>query len=352
MTQTQPTPASSTDWKTDIDATTTLIDLDEIRVRLLGKSGSITGLLKELGALPPEERKERGAQINVLKDQVTRALEGRKEALAEADMLRRLAEESVDITLSSRPEEVGTLHPITRTIQEIVAYFSSYGFEVVEGADIEDDEHNFTALNIPEHHPARQSHDTFYFQPSDGVMKLLRTHTSPAQIRTMKTRKPPIRIVVPGRVYRCDYDATHTPMFHQIEVMVIDKGIHFGHLKSCVMDFCKTFFEVPELKARFRPSFFPFTEPSAEMDIGCDRSGGTLKIGAGEDWLEVFGCGMVHPNVLRNCNIDPDEYQGFAIGFGVDRFAMLKYGIPDIRAMFESDSRWLSHYGFSPHTGG
>lgn len=340
------------DWQSEINAVNTLIDLDEIRVRLLGKSGSITGLLKELGSLPPEERKERGAQINQLKDQVALAIETRKDALTEADMLRRLAEQSVDISLSARSETSGTLHPITRTIQEIVTYFRSYGFEVAEGPDIEDDEHNFTALNIPEHHPARQSHDTFYFQPSEGVMKLLRTHTSPVQIRTMKAQKPPIRIVVPGRVYRCDYDATHAPMFHQIEALVIDKGIHFGHLKSCVMDFCKTFFEISDLKTRFRPSFFPFTEPSAEMDIGWDRSGGAMKIGSGNDWLEVLGCGMVHPTVLRNCGIDPDEYQGFALGFGVDRFAMLKYGIPDIRAMFESDSRWLSHYGFSPHTGG
>jgi phenylalanyl-tRNA synthetase alpha chain len=340
--------SQSQDWQAQITSSKTLGELDDIRIRLLGKSGEITHLLKGLGGLPADQRKERGAQINHLRDTIAQALEGRKEVLKDEALRARLSQESVDVTLSSRPEEQGTLHPITRTIQEILAYFQGYGFEVAEGPDIEDEEHNFTALNIPEHHPARQSHDTFYFHPSEAGVRLLRTHTSPVQIRTLKKRKPPLRIVVPGRVYRCDYDATHAPMFHQIEVMVIDKGIHFGHLKSCVIEFCKSFFEVEDLKVRFRPSFFPFTEPSAEMDIGCDRTGGTLKIGTGEDWLEVFGCGMVHPNVLRNCDIDPDAYQGFAIGMGVDRFAMLKYGIPDIRPMFESDARWLSHYGFSP----
>lgn len=343
-------PEVNTDWQSDIESAKTLMELDDLRVKLLGKTGQITGLLKELGTLPPEERKERGAQINVLKDQVSQALEARRTFLQEEALNSRLASESVDVTLSPRPEQSGSIHPVTRTIQEIVSYFQSYGFEVAEGPNIEDDEHNFTALNIPDHHPARQSHDTFYFNPSEGATRLLRTHTSPVQIRTMKNRKPPLRIVAPGRVYRCDYDATHTPMFHQIEVLVIDKGIHFGHLKSCVMDFCKSFFEVDDLKVRFRPSFFPFTEPSAEMDIGYEKSGGSLKIGTGDSWLEVFGCGMVHPNVLKNCNIDPEEYQGFAIGFGVDRFAMLKYGIPDLRSLFETDVRWLDHYGFSPHT--
>lgn len=353
MTQQQAVKSTGvqSDWEKQIHSAQTLSELDEIRVQLLGKTGSITSLLKELGTLAPEERKARGAEINRLKESAAESLEARRKILQEAELNQRLASESIDVTLSPRPEMIGNIHPITRSIQEIVSYFQSYGFEVAEGPDIEDDEHNFTALNIPDHHPARQSHDTFYFHPTDeGITKLLRTHTSPVQIRTMKRNQPPLRIVVPGRVYRCDYDATHTPMFHQVEALVIDKGIHFGHLKSCVMDFCKTFFEVPELKVRFRPSFFPFTEPSAEMDIGYEKSGGALKLGTGDKWLEVFGCGMVHPNVLRNCGIDPDEYQGFAIGFGVDRFAMLKYGIPDLRSMFESDVRWLNHYGFSPHT--
>lgn len=347
-----------TQWSQEILGAQSLGQLDEIRIRLLGKSGTVTSLLKELGKLEPDLRKERGAQINHLKQELTQLIDSQFVALQEQELQNRLARETLDVTLSPRPESIGAIHPITRTIQEFIAYFSALGFDVAYGPDIEDEEHNFTALNIPEHHPARQSHDTFYFGDPEGTLaasengrRLLRTHTSPVQIRTMKTQKPPIRLLVPGRVYRCDHDATHSPMFHQVEGLVIDKAIHFGHLKSCVADFCKYFFEVNELKTRFRPSFFPFTEPSAELDIGCDRQKDSLKIGVGNDWLEVGGCGMVHPQVLINCGLDPDEYQGFAFGFGVERFAMLKYGIPDIRSMYESDIRWLRHFGFSPFSG-
>lgn len=336
-------------WEKEIQSCLSLKEWDDLRVKLLGKSGEITRMLKELGAMDPDERRVRGAQINQLKEVVTQHLEQRKIDLATAALNERLATEAVDVTLSARPENKGTIHPIAQTIAEITAYFSRFGFDVVEGPDIEDEEHNFNALNIPHHHPARQSHDTFYFEPDpDGMLKLLRTHTSPVQIRTMKSQHPPIRIIAPGRTYRCDYDATHTPMFHQIEGLVIDKNIHMGHLKGCIIDFCRHFFESDNLPVRLRPSFFPFTEPSAEVDIGCSRKDGGLKIGAGEDWLEILGCGMVHPKVLANCGIDPDIYQGFAFGMGVERLAMLKYGIADIRPFYESDIRWLKHYGFSP----
>ncbi|MBW8308461.1 MAG: phenylalanine--tRNA ligase subunit alpha [Candidatus Paracaedibacteraceae bacterium] len=339
-------------WHREVQASQSLRDLEELRIRLLGKSGEITSLLKTLGSLAPEERKEKGAEINHLKLVITDAIEHRKAQLEEAELADRLLKEKVDVTLSIRPESIGSIHPISQVMNEIIAYFSNFGFEIASGPEIDDEDHNFSALNMPDHHPARQSHDTFYLMPDEsGIRKLLRTHTSTVQIRTMRQQQPPLRILAPGRVYRNDYDATHTPMFHQIEGLVIDKGINFGHLKGTVIDFCKHFFEKENLKFRFRPSFFPFTEPSAEMDIGCDRSGGGIKFGQGNDWLEIFGCGMVHPNVLKNCGIDPEEYQGFAFGFGVDRFAMLKYGIPDLRSMFESDGRWLSYYGFSPFGG-
>ena len=339
-------------WQTEIQASQSLRDLEELRVRLLGKSGEITSLLKTLGSLAPEERKEKGAEINHLKLVITDTIERRKAQLEEADLAERLLKEKVDVTLSIRPESIGSIHPISQVMKEIIAYFSNFGFDIASGPEIDDEDHNFSALNMPDHHPARQSHDTFYLMPDEsGIRKLLRTHTSTVQIRTMRQQQPPLRILAPGRVYRNDYDATHTPMFHQMEGLVVDKGINFGHLKGTVVDFCKHFFENENLKFRFRPSFFPFTEPSAEMDIGCDRSGGGIKFGQGDDWLEIFGCGMVHPDVLKNCGIDPEEYQGFAFGFGVDRFAMLKYGIPDLRSMFESDGRWLSHYGFSPFGG-
>ena len=246
------------------------------------------------------------------------------------------------------PRRKGSVHPTMQAMDEMIAIFAEMGFSVAEGPDIEDDFHNFTALNFPPKHPAREMHDTFFLPPDEsGERKLLRTHTSPVQIRALETQKPPLRIIVPGRTYRMDSDATHSPMFHQMEGLVIDKAIHMGHLKWTLETFIARFFEVEGVTARFRPHHFPFTEPSAEMDIGCDRSGGELKIGQGSDWLEVLGCGMVHPNVLRASGVCPDEYQGFAFGLGVDRFAMLKYGVPDLRDMFASDTRWLSHYGFS-----
>jgi phenylalanyl-tRNA synthetase alpha chain len=323
--------------------------LEAARVATLGKKGTISGLMASLGKMSPEERKAAGATLNAVKDQVAEAIASAKSGLEAKALEEKLARERVDVTLPVRPETQGRIHPIAQVMDEMIAIFAQMGFEVAEGPDIEDDFHNFTALNIPAEHPARQMHDTFYFgEKADGSRHLLRTHTSPVQIRTMVANKPPIRIIAPGRTYRCDSDMTHTPMFHQIEGLVIDKTTHMGHLKGCLMEFVTTFFEVDEVPVRFRPSFFPFTEPSAEVDIGCSREGGELKIGKGSGWLEIGGSGMVHPNVLRACGLDPDEYQGFAFGMGVERMAMLKYGIPDLRTFFDSDLRWLKHYGFVP----
>jgi len=334
---------------TAVGAAMTLESLEQIRVSALGKKGQITGLMKNLGGMDPEARKTAGQSLNVVKTEIAGAIEARKETLADADLNQRLMAEKVDVTLPVRPEASGTIHPISQTIDEIVSIFGEMGFNVAEGPNIEEDWFNFTALNIPQDHPARQEHDTFYFPADDENERMvLRTHTSPVQIRTMLNEKPPIRIIVPGRTYRCDYDATHSPMFHQIEGLIIDKKTHMGHLKGCLIEFCSAFFGVEELPARFRPSYFPFTEPSAEMDIGCTRVGGEFKIGHGDDWLEILGSGMVNPKVLENCNIDPDIYQGFAFGLGVERMAMLKYGIPDLRTFYESDLRWLKHYGFNP----
>ena len=327
----------------------TLPDLDEVRVSALGKKGRLTGLIKELGALDAEARRQRGQALNVVKDEVVAAIEARKSAMEDAALNARLAQEFADVTLSSRPDAGGMIHPISQTMDEVIAIFAQMGFVVAEGPEIEDDFHNFTALNIPPEHPARQMHDTFYLpQQADGSRFVLRTHTSPVQIRTMQTQTPPIRIVAPGRAYRCDSDMTHTPMFHQIEGLMIDKATHFGHLKGCLIEFIETYFELSDVPVRFRPSFFPFTEPSAEVDIGCSRKGGELTIGAGDGWLEILGCGMVHPNVLTACGLDPNEYQGFAFGMGIERIAMLKYGIPDLRTFFDADLRWLKHYGFVP----
>jgi phenylalanyl-tRNA synthetase alpha chain len=325
--------------------------LEAVRVAALGRSGSISSLLKTLGTLPPEERKERGAAINGLKDRVTAALAARKDALKEQTLDQRLNTETVDVTLPVRepPAECGRVHPISQVVDELTAIFADMGFAIAEGPDIETDDLNFTKLNFAEGHPAREMHDTFYFNPKpDGSRLLLRTHTSPVQIRTMLAQKPPIRVIIPGRTYRSDSDQTHTPMFHQVEGLVIDKGSHLGHLKWILEEFCKAFFEVDQVKMRFRPSFFPFTEPSLEVDIQCRRDKGEIRFGEGEDWMEILGCGMVHPNVLRNCGLDPDVYQGFAWGMGIDRIAMLKYGMPDLRAFFEADVRWLAHYGFRP----
>ena len=332
-----------------VHAAKDLAVLDELRVAALGKKGSVSQQMQGLGKLPPEERKEAGQALNALKTVVAEAIEAKKAGLEEAVLDARLAEEAIDVSLPIRPEMAGRLHPITQTIDEAIAILGEMGFSVAEGPEIEDDFHNFTALNIPPEHPARQMHDTFYFpEKDDGSRNVLRTHTSPVQIRTMVSGEPPFRIIAPGRTYRCDSDMTHTPMFHQIEGLVIDESTHFGHLKGCLLNFLSAFFEVDDLPLRFRPSFFPFTEPSAEVDIGCAREGGELKIGAGRDWMEILGCGMVHPNVLKACDIDPDKYQGFAFGLGVERMAMLKYGIPDLRTFFDAELRWLKHYGFVP----
>jgi phenylalanyl-tRNA synthetase alpha chain len=322
--------------------------LDEVRVSALGKKGRITELMKTLGALPPEVRAARGAALNLLKGEIATAIEARQKELAQAGLQTRLEKERIDVTLAPRPQPDGRIHPISQTIDEIVTIFGAMGFSVAKGPDIESDHMNFTMLNMPPNHPAREMQSTFFLPPTDGHQIVLRTQTSPVQIRTMMKTKPPIRIIAPGRTYRCDYDMTHTPMFHQVEGLVIDEASHMGHLKGCLMDFLRAFFGIKDLPVRFRPSYFPFTEPSAEVDIGCSRKGGELKLGAGGDWLEILGCGMVHPNVLKNCGIDPEKYQGFAFGMGIERIAMLKYGIPDLRTFFEADLRWLKHYGFLP----
>jgi len=335
----------------DIAAASDEAALEAVRVAALGKSGSVSALLKTLGTMTPDERKIQGPLINGLKDAVNAALLERRDTLKNAALDQRLNSESVDVTLPLRenPVEAGRIHPISQVIDELTTIFADMGFAVAEGPDIETDDYNFTKLNFPEGHPAREMHDTFYFNPKpDGSRLLLRTHTSPVQVRTMLSQKPPIRVICPGRTYRSDSDQTHTPMFHQVEGLVIDKGSHLGHLKWILAEFCKAFFEVDQVKMRFRPSFFPFTEPSLEVDIQCKRDKGEIRFGEGDDWLEILGCGMVHPNVLRNCGLDPDEYQGFAWGMGIDRIAMLKYGMPDLRPFFEADMRWLSHYGFRP----
>ncbi len=328
----------------DLDA------LERVRVSALGKKGRITAQMKQLGGMDPEARKAAGQQLNAIKDAIQEAIDARKAVLAEAEMQARLERETIDVSLPARPREIGHIHPISRTVEEMIAIFGEMNFEVAEGPHIEDDFHNFSALNIPPEHPARQEHDTFYLEARahDGERKVLRTHTSPVQIRSMRTHAPPLRVIVPGRTFRSDDDATHSPMFHQIEGLVVDKHITFAHLKGTLIAFCRAFFGVDDLPVRFRPSYFPFTEPSAEVDIGCSKEGGQLKIGGGEDWLEILGCGMVHPKVLENCGIDPNEWQGYAFGMGIERVAMLKYGIPDLRTFFESDLRWLKHYGFLP----
>ena len=323
--------------------------LEQVRIKYLGRQGAVTGLMRGLGALPAEQRRDAGARLNALKDAIGDAIAARAAELGRAALSNRLAAERADATLPVTPAPMGRIHPISQTIDEIVAIFGEMGFAVAEGPHIEEDFYNFTALNIPPEHPARQEHDTFYLpERPDGSRLVLRTHTSPVQIRTMQKQQPPIRIIVPGRTFRADHDATHSPMFHQVEGLVIDRSTHMGHLKGCLIEFCRAFFDADDLPVRFRPSYFPFTEPSAEVDIGCSRAGGELKIGAGGDWLEILGSGMVHPQVLRNCGIDPDEYQGFAFGMGIERVAMLKYGIPDLRTMYDSDLRWLRHYGFLP----
>jgi phenylalanyl-tRNA synthetase alpha chain len=336
--------------------------LEAVRVTALGKKGSVSALLATLGTMPPEERKTAGPAINGLKNEIAGAIEAKSKELGAKALEARLQSERVDVTLpvTPAPTSQGRIHPISQVWDEITAIFSDMGFKIAEGPDIETDWYNFTALNFPEGHPAREMHDTFFLQPGpDGTRKVLRTHTSPVQIRVMRQSNekpaaayltppmdPPIRVVMPGRTYRHDSDQTHTPMFHQVEGLVIDKSSHIGQLRWVLEEFLKAFFEIPNVTLRFRPSFFPFTEPSMEVDVQCDRSGPEVKIGEGKDWLEILGCGMVHPNVLRNCGLDPDVYQGFAWGMGIDRLAMLKYGMNDLRAFFDADKRWLDHYGF------
>ncbi len=331
-----------------IAASENLDTLEEIRVSSLGKKGSVSGLMKGLGGMTPEERKEMGPILNALKTDIANEIADRKATLEEVALNARLLEEKLDVTLPPRDRQQGSIHPISQVMDEIAEIFASLGFDVAEGPDLETDFYNFTALNIPEEHPARQMHDTFYLKPdANGDRKVLRTHTSPVQIRTMVNKEPPIRIIAPGRTYRSDSDATHTPMFHQVEGLVIDKDTHLGHLKGTLEAFLKAFFEVDAVTLRLRPSYFPFTEPSMEVDVQCSFEGGTVKIGDGNDWLEVLGSGMVHRKVLEACDLDPSVYQGFAFGCGIDRLAMLKYGMNDLRAFFDSDLRWLRHYGFS-----
>jgi phenylalanyl-tRNA synthetase alpha chain len=329
-----------------IEAAADEATLEAVRLGALGKKGSISALLATLGKMSPEERKTQGAKINALKDKALDAIAARRATLEEKALTARLAAEQLDVTLPALASglERGRIHPVSQVTDELTAIFADLGFAVAEGPDIESDDYNFTKLNFPEGHPAREMHDTFFFPPGpDGKRKLLRTHTSPVQVRTMISQQPPIRVIIPGRVYRCDFDQTHTPMFHQIEGLVIDESTHLGHLKWTLEEFLRAFFEVKSVNMRLRPSFFPFTEPSAEVDIQCRRQGGEVRFGEGEDWMEILGCGMVHPNVIKNCGLDPDRYQGYAFGLGIDRLAMLKYGMPDLRSFFEADVRWLEH---------
>jgi phenylalanyl-tRNA synthetase alpha chain len=321
--------------------------LEELRVTALGKKGKISDLMKNLGGMSPDEKKIYGPLLNSLKDDITTAIDAKKHILQDIALEERLKTEYLDITLPCYPEPKGGIHPVSKVTAEVIDIFADLGFCLAEGPEIETEDYNFTKLNIPENHPARQMHDTFYFpMQADGTRPLLRTHTSPVQVRTMLNEKPPIRIIAPGKTYRCDSDMTHTPMFHQVEGLVIEENINLGHLRYTLEYFCQKFFEVDSVELRFRPSFFPFTEPSMEVDVKCDRSKDVLKIGTGNDWLEILGSGMVHPNVLENCGLDSKIYQGFAFGMGIDRLAMLKYGMPDLRAFFDADNRWLSHYNF------
>ncbi len=337
----------------DIETAETLEELDTVRVKVTGKNGLLTAEMKKLGGLSPEDRKLVGQGLNAFRDEFNALLQVKKSFLEDEALAVQLKTERVDMTLPVSPNKPGRLHPITQVMEDITNIFAQMGFSVEEGPDLETDHYNFSALNIPETHPARQMHDTFYVKPIDESSEplLLRTHTSPVQIRTMESQKPPIRIIAPGKTYRCDSDQTHTPMFHQIEGLYIDKieNVHMGHLKSCIQTFCRAFFNSSDLPIRFRPSFFPFTEPSAEVDIGCQHTKDGIAIGAGSDWLEVMGCGMVHPNVLKSCGVDTDKYQGFAFGMGVERLAMLKYNIPDLRTFFEGSRPWIQHYGFAPY---
>ncbi len=333
-----------------IAAATDEAALEELRIQAVGKKGEVSLQMRELGKMTPEERQLAGPRLNALKDEINSALAAKKQALGDAALDERLQTEWLDVTLPGRPRRTGTIHPISQVTEEVTAIFADLGFSVAEGPQVESDWYNFDALNIPGHHPARAEMDTFYMHRAAGDERpphVLRTHTSPVQIRSMQAQGAPIRVIAPGRVYRADYDQTHTPMFHQVEGLAIDTDISMANLKWCLEEFVKAFFEVDDVELRFRASHFPFTEPSAEVDIRCSWEGGTLKIGEGDDWLEILGSGMVHPKVLEAGNIDPAKWQGFAFGMGIDRIAMLKYGIPDLRAFFDSDLRWLRHYGFA-----
>ena len=333
---------------TAIAAASGLDALEACRVEALGKQGTITALLKTLGKMSPDERLEQGPRIQGVREAVTTAIAARKAALDRAELDARLARETIDMTLPADAAPQGSVHPVSQVLDEMAEIFADLGFAVATGPEIEDQWHNFTALNMPESHPARAMHDTFYLRASEGEeAKVLRTHTSPVQIRTMMGQEPPIRIIAPGRVYRSDWDATHTPMFHQIEGLVIDKGITLGHLKWTLETFLKAFFERDDIVLRLRPSYFPFTEPSAEVDVGWTMEKGRRVLGGSEGWMELLGSGMVHPKVIAACGLDPNEWQGFAFGVGVDRLAMLKYGMDDLRPFFEGDARWIKHYGFS-----
>lgn len=324
--------------------------LEDVRLAAIGKKGEVALKMRELGKMTPEERQIAGPALNALKDEITSALSARKSALGDAALEERLRGEWLDVTLPGRPRAHGTIHPVSQVTEEISAIFADMGFAVAEGPQIESDWYNFDALNIPAEHPTRTEMDTFYMHRAPGDNRpphVLRTHTSPVQIRTMEKQGVPIRVIAPGRVYRADYDQTHTPMFHQVEGLAIDKDISMANLKWTLEEFCRAFFEVDQVELRFRASHFPFTEPSAEVDLRCSWEGGQLKVGEGDDWMEILGSGMVHPKVLQAAGVDPDQWQGFAFGMGIDRLAMLKYGIPDLRAFFDSDLRWLRHYGFA-----
>ena len=324
--------------------------IEAVRVAALGKKGEVALMMRDLGRMSPDDRRTAGPALNALKDELTAALAARRAALADAALEDRLRAEWLDVTLAPRPQRRGSLHPVPRVIEEVAAIFADMGFSVAEGPEIEGPDLNFDALNIPDHHPARAEMDTFYMSLPDGANRpphVLRTHTSPVQIRAMRAMGAPLRVIAPGRVYRSDYDQTHTPMFHQVEGLAVDRDISMAQLKWTLQEFCKAFFEVEGVELRFRASHFPFTEPSAEVDIRCSWAGGQLRLGEGDDWMEILGSGMVHPKVLEAGGIDPTRFQGFAFGMGIDRIAMLKYGIPDLRAFFEGDLRWLRHYGFS-----
>ena len=337
-----------TEIKKASDKFTNIESINEFRIKFLGKKGIISLEMKELASLSGDERKQHAEKLNKIKDTVLEIIASKTEELNSEELEKKLNSETLDITLSTS-KSYGTIHPISQVIEEVITIFGDLDFFVAEGPEVETDYNNFTALNTSEHHPARQMHDTFYVETeTDGMPNVLRTHTSPVQIRSMLKQKPPIRLIAPGKTFRCDNDQTHSPMFHQVEGLVIDQESNMSHLKGCLEIFLKTFFETDKLNMRFRPSHFPFTEPSAEVDIGYTKIGNQLIIGEGDDWLEILGCGMVHPNVLENVNINSNEYQGYAFGMGIERLAMLKYGISDLRTFFDSDLRWNKHYGFSP----